>query len=384
MKSYPEQRRVHGKGAVIELLCLAHLPVENQSARQRVVQYFPYFRSRGINPTFWPSVPSELHAIKNTYGPVNTARKAALLTRALLRRLLVELPRFDRFDTLLVHREVFPFFTPIFEQIARKMNPRFILDFDDAIYVEPTHYRDWRSVLRRPANFSRVVAGAAHVVAGNAVLADYARQYNERVTIIPTALDPDLYPAKRQFDSEPVVVGWTGAWATAPSLRILDRVFQRLAKTERFRLKIIGNENIHELRFPGVDVYRRLWNLRTMTEDLSEFDIGVMPLQESPWELGKCGGKLLQYMALGIPAVASPVGANKSLVSDGEDGFLATDEQQWEEKLRALIRDAALRKRMGQKARQTMESRYSIKVTGPRLADIVEEVVGGMPPGKRT
>jgi glycosyltransferase involved in cell wall biosynthesis len=353
---------------------MAHLPVENQSARQRLVRYFPYFRSQGIEATFWPSVPSALHAIKNTYGPGNTLKKALLLSAALLRRLLVDFPRFGHFDALFVHREVFPFFTPLFERLAQRVNPRFILDFDDAVYVEPTHYRDWRSVLRQPANFAQVVAGSAHVVAGNQVLADYAREYNDRVTVVPTALDPDFYPPKRDFDAAPVVVGWTGAWATAPSLDLLAPVFERLARTERFRLKIIGNANIYDLHFPGVEVEYCLWNLRTMIDDLRVFDVGVMPLPDTPWERGKCGGKLLQYMALGIPAVASPVGVNTQIVADGENGFLASTGNEWYECLRALIRDAALRKRIGGRARQTMEARYSIKVTGPRLRAIVEEV----------
>ncbi len=357
-----------------QVLFLAHLPVENQSARHRVTQYFTYFRSQGIEPTFWPSVPSALHAIKNTYGPINSLKKTFLLSVALLRRMLIDLPQFRRFDALFVHREVFPFLTPFFERLAQQLNPRFILDFDDAIYVEPTHYRDWRSTLRNPANFSQVVAGSAHVTAGNQVLADYARQFNNHVTIVPTALDLDSYPLKRDFDADPVVVGWIGAWATAPSLKLLVPVFERLARTERFRLKIIGGANIHDLRFPGVEVEYCLWNMRTMMDDLRALDIGVMPLPNSPWERGKCGGKLLQYMALGIPAVASPVGANNQIISDGENGFLASSHDEWADPLRALIRNATLRKQIGARARQTMETRYSIKVTGPQLKAIIEQV----------
>ncbi len=102
--------------------------------------------------------------------------------------------------------------------------------------------------------------------------------------------------------------------------------------------------------------------------------IGVMPLPNSPWERGKCGGKLLQYMALGIPAVASPVGANNQIISDGENGFLASSHDEWADRLRALIRNATLRKQIGARARQTMETRYSIKVTGPQLKAIIEQV----------
>jgi glycosyltransferase involved in cell wall biosynthesis len=358
----------------MKILFLSHLPVENQSARQRLVQYFPYFCSQGIEPTFWPSVPSALHAIKNNHGPVDALRKTLLLSIALLRRLFIDFPQFRRFDALFVHREVFPFFTPFFERLAQWINPRFILDFDDAVYVEPTHYRDWRSALRNSANFAQVVAGSAHVIAGNQVLADYARQHNNHVTIVPTALDLDFYPPKRSFDADPVVVGWTGAWATAPSLSLLAPVFERLARTERFRLKIIGNANIYDLRFPGVEVEYCLWKLGTMIDDLRSFDIGVMPLPDTPWERGKCGGKLLQYMALGIPAVASPVGANKVIITDGEDGFLASAEEKWCERLRALIRSAPLRRQVGARARQKMEARYSTRVTAPQLRAIVEQV----------
>ncbi len=361
----------------INLLCLAHLPVENQSARQRLVQYFPYLGNRGIRPTFWPSIPSRLHDIKNTYGPFNTARKATLLSKALLRRLTVELPQFGRFDALLVHREVFPFFTPFFEEIAHKLNPRFILDFDDAVYVEPTHYRDWRSVLRKPENFARVAEKAAHITAGSRVLFDYAKQYNDRVSLLPTVVDTDIYPVKKVFDRYPVVIGWIGAWATTPSLKRLTPVLSRLASTENFRLKIVGSSNIFEIKVPGVEVEYRLWSMDTMMADLADFDIGLMPLPDTPWERGKCGGKLIQYMALGIPALASPVGANTDIVTDGTDGYLPDENEEWEARLRELIRNPTTRRRVGKLARKTVEDRFSVRVTAPQMAEIIEAVVRG-------
>jgi glycosyltransferase involved in cell wall biosynthesis len=147
----------------------------------------------------------------------------------------------------------------------------------------------------------------------------------------------------------------------------------RLRERIDFELHVIGGE----LSIPGVDVRSRPWRAETEVEDLRELDVGIMPLPDDPWTRGKCGLKALQYMALGIPAVVSPVGVNTDIVRHGMNGYLATSPDEWIEGMRRLLADGALRERLGREARRTVEDRYSARGHAPRLARILHEVATG-------
>jgi glycosyltransferase involved in cell wall biosynthesis len=213
---------------------------------------------------------------------------------------------------------------------------------------------------------------ARQVMVGNRHLRDYAVQYNTEVTIIPTTIDTRRYrPELRTSRADGVpVIGWTGSYSTHQHLRRLFPALTRLAERHRFRLVVVGTE---APQIPGVEVEFRPWRSESEVQDLADLDIGVMPLPDDAWSRGKCGLKALQYMALAVPAIVSPVGVNTEIVEDGVNSIVAKTDEEWVEQLSRLIQDPLLRGRLGRAARRTVEERYSAEVFAPRVYDVFEK-----------
>jgi glycosyltransferase involved in cell wall biosynthesis len=210
-------------------------------------------------------------------------------------------------------------------------------------------------------------------MAGNQYLADYALEVNPNVTIIPTTIDTDKYlPIERDPKPETLTIGWSGSFSTVQHLDTIRDVLQELAKTEKFKLRVIGTPNY---KLPGVVTEAIQWRSETEIEDLQKIDIGLMPLPDEDWSRGKCGLKALQYMALGIPTICSPVGVNTKIINDGENGYLVSTNEQWIAKLKELIHSADLRKRLGDRGRETVVDGYSAKSQAPRVLKLFESVV---------
>jgi glycosyltransferase involved in cell wall biosynthesis len=279
-----------------------------------------------------------------------------------------------RYDAVYVLREMALLGPPLFERALARSGVPFIFDFDDAVfvpYVSPAN--GYLSYLKFPGKTRTICRLAAHVMAGNAYLADYARQVNDRVTVVPTTIDTEKYAVEEREANDPPVVGWSGSYSTAQHLDTLRGALRRLARTERFRLRVIGAPGYS---LDGVDVEAMPWRPETEVADLRRIDVGMMPLPNEPWSRGKCGLKALQYMALGIPTVCSPVGVNSEIITDGVNGHLAATEDEWVEKLSRLLRSAELRRRLGRAGRATVEERYSAEGQAPRVFQIIESVVG--------
>jgi glycosyltransferase involved in cell wall biosynthesis len=193
------------------------------------------------------------------------------------------------------------------------------------------------------------------------------------VTVIPTTIDTEKYKVPPPKDpSGPVVIGWTGSYSTVQHLDTLRGALKKLAERESFRLRVIGTPTYE---CAPVDVEAMPWRATTELEDLSAIDIGVMPLPDDRWSKGKCGLKALQFMALGIPTVCSPVGVNSYIIQDDENGFLAGTEDEWVDKLSRLIRSHELRQRLGQAGRATVEQKYSAITQTPRVYEIFKSVL---------
>jgi glycosyltransferase involved in cell wall biosynthesis len=174
------------------------------------------------------------------------------------------------------------------------------------------------------------------------------------------------------------VIGWTGSHSTVQHLDTLRGALQKLAKRDKFRLRVIGTPTY---QLPGIDVEAMKWRSDTELDDLSVIDIGVMPLPDDAWSKGKCGLKALQFMALGIPTICSPVGVNTDIIQDDQNGFIAATEDEWVEKLSRLIRSAQLRDRLGQAGRETVEQKYSAKTQAPRVFEIFKSVLSSADAG---
>jgi glycosyltransferase involved in cell wall biosynthesis len=246
-----------------------------------------------------------------------------------------------------------------------------VYDFDDAIFrsnvSDANRQLAW---LKWPQKAGAICGLSTHVIAGNEYLRQYASQFNAGVSIVPTTIDTDAYTLRQGTAlHDPPVIGWTGSLTTIKHLETITEVLKELRKSFRFRFKVFGADRF---TIPGLEIESVPWTAASEIAHLTEFDIGIMPLPDDDWSRGKCGLKALQYMALGIPVVASAVGVNSDIITDGRNGFLASSRAEWVEKLLRLLTDPALRRKFSDQGRMTIESRYSARVQAPRVLEIFE------------
>jgi glycosyltransferase involved in cell wall biosynthesis len=341
--------------------------------RYRLEQWEPLLRERGVEITYEPFEDEELHSLVYQRGQMG--KKLRLVTRGLRRRLSV-ISKARNYDLVYILREAALLGPPLFERLIHQQRVPFVFDFDDAIFVS---YRSpsngYLSYLKFASKTKTICRLASHVMVGNPYLADYARQVNDNVTVIPTTIDTEKYrvPAPKTT-SGPPVIGWTGSHSTVQHLHTLRGALKKLAEREQFRLRVIGTPTYE---CAPVDVEAMQWRAATELEDLSAIDIGVMPLPDDNWSKGKCGLKALQFMALGIPTICSPVGVNTDIIQDNENGFLAATEAEWIDKLTRLLRSAELRRCVGDAGRATVEQKYSAAIQAPRVYEVFKSVMSG-------
>lgn len=338
------------------------------STRQRFLQYRPYFEANGLTFEEHPLFDDEY--LERLY--LNGKRGARHVGSRYFRRLTWLLRRGD-FEVIWLHCELFPYLPGIFERLVRRPSRPIVFDFDDAIF----HNYDLHpnAVVRGLlSNKLRTTIAAADVtLAGNAYLAEYSRLSCSHVEVVPTVVNIDQYvPSSTKRLSEEIRIGWIGTPSTwsqfmVPMLPLLSRI----AGDRAARISAVGASGTD---VQCVDVIP--WSEETEISSIQGMDIGVMPLTDTPWARGKCGYKLIQYMACGLPVVASPVGVNAEIVDHGVNGFLASSEAEWQSALETLINDPELRLRMGQAGRKRVERDYSLQVHGPRVARLFADVAG--------
>lgn len=337
----------------MKILCLTQGPPDAPSSRYRVYQLLPHLQRLGLDCVVSPALDdAQYRRIYHDGG----SRLGALT--AIRRQRHADLQRLDEFDVVLVQKGVFPGLTAGIETRIAQHKP-LVFDFDDAIWLPRPGGHPLLRLLHREHAVQQILRHATAVIAGNQFLAAYARQFCARVTVVPSAVDTARY---RPSTGE--AVGWIGSRSTLPYLKPLAPVFRELQITPR----IITAGNPAMLGFP-VDF--RPWHIATEVAELAQIGIGLAPLPDRPWERGKCGVKILQYMAAGIPVVASPVGVQPELVADGLTGFLATTPAQWRDRLQQLRADAALRQQLGAAARERVRARYDVAVAAARVAEVL-------------
>jgi len=274
------------------------------------------------------------------------------------------------YDVLVIHCELFPYLPAFFERLLRWRRIPYVLDFDDAIFH---NYDQHGNALVRYAlghKMAAAIQGATTVLAGNEYLASYARRYNSRVEVLPTVVDLDRYGLERHAgESTAFTVGWIGSPSTAPYVLDIQPALEGFFARSPGRLVLVGSGPV---AMPGVPLEVHRWSEASEVNDLREFDVGIMPLPDTPWTRGKCGFKLIQYMATGLPVVASPVGVNSTLVDHGTNGLLATTADDWVNALGELARDPALRTEMGHAGRQKVERQYNLRCAAPRLIRVLQ------------
>ena len=346
-------------------LCLAPL---NQSPGQRfrIEQWTPQLRALGVQLEFESFMSPELSAI--LYEPGNYSRKVALIGEAMLRRVTC-MRHLKEFDLVYVQRETALVGPALFERWINLSGVPYVFDFDDAIFLPNlSEANRFFGFLKFPGKTATACRLAKHVIAGNDYLGEYARRFNRQVTVVPTTIDTAKYqpPCPHWETPKPRLV-WTGSPTTLRYLESLAGALLRLRQHHDFTLRVIG---AHRVSLPGIDVEVMPWQAETEALDLHGAWAGLMPAPDDVWARGKCACKALQYMAVEVPAVCSPVGVNARLIRDGENGILASSEDEWVDKLSMLMGSAELRRRLGQAGRKTIEAWYSADVQAPRVYQI--------------
>lgn len=350
-----------------KVLFLTKYARNGASSRYRTFQYLPWFKQAGIQCHVMPLFDEAylIHRYESGRGHVGD------VLRAFLHR-LAALAAARRYDLVVIEYELLPYFPALPERLLDWLGVPYVVDYDDALFHQYDQHSKWwvRRLLGK--KIARVMRGARLVTAGNAYLADYARRAGaERIEIIPTVIDLQRYPraSAARPPNEIFTIGWIGSPSTSNYLRAVAPALAEACAGRKARVRLIGSGPVD---LPGVPVDVLPWNENTEVDMLHQFDVGIMPLPDEPWARGKCGFKLIQYMACGLPVVASPVGVNAEIVEHGVNGFLADTRDQWVESLKTLLLDSELRQRMGQASRQKVEERYSLQVTGPRLAELLK------------
>jgi glycosyltransferase involved in cell wall biosynthesis len=274
-----------------------------------------------------------------------------------------------------IYREAYPIGPPLIERSLARRGLPIVYDFDDAVFLPNTSEANQAiGSLKNPGKIAEILKLSTHVIAGNSYLAEYAARYADEVTVVPTCVDTASWrprAAPRSQDA-PLVVGWIGTPTTTPYLLALRDVFVEVARTHDFVLRVSGS--VGPIEIPGVRVENVPWTLASEVELFNTCDIGVYPLPDDEWTRGKCGFKAIQFMACGVPVIASPVGVNREIVTDGGDGLLAAAPAEWAASLRGLLDDGAKRAALGAAGRRTIERSYSLAANAPRLVSVFQRV----------
>jgi glycosyltransferase involved in cell wall biosynthesis len=344
----------------MRVLVLAPYPLGRApSQRFRWEQYIEPLRARGI--ALEPSSFLDQRGMDVVHAHGAWPAKVAATLAGAVRRLRDTMAA-RRYDLVLVHRESFPVGGAWVERIISSLGVPYAFDFDDAIYLPAASEANRRlSRLKSAGKTVSVVRNASLVLAGNEHLAEWAGAHTPHVVIVPTTIDTATYRPTRLGGETPLCVGWSGSITTIEHLRLLEPVLRDLQRERSIRIRVIGDASY---TVDGAAVEAVAWKAVSELDDLGAIDIGVMPLPDDEWSRGKCGLKALQYMALGIPTVMSPVGVNREIARDGA-ALLAATPSEWAAALRALIDDESLRARLRTTGRDRVEHEYSVQVTLP-------------------
>lgn len=360
------------------LFVAAHRPDRSPSQRFRFEQYLSFLKENGFDYDF-----SWLISEKDDsrfYSPGNLRTKVMILLRSWWKR-KKDAWRASDYDIVFVQREAFMTGSTRFEKKFTKSGAKLVFDFDDAIWNLDTSDANKKfEWLKNPGKTAEIISMSHLVIAGNQYLANYAKRHNKNVVIIPTTIDTNEY--RRDGDlsdrAEPrvdkaICIGWSGSLTTIKHFEFAVPFLREIKKKygDRVSIKVIGDSTYlnEELGVRGI-----AWKKEDEVIELSSFDIGIMPLPDDEWAKGKCGLKGLQYMALGIPTIMSPVGVNTEIIRDGENGMLASTTEEWVSKLDQLISSAELRRSIGTAAIKSVKDSYSVEVWRTKYVELLSKL----------
>ena len=347
---------------------------ENVAPGQRLKyeQYFSHWRENGYDIDVSPFFSNRMQSILYIKGRI--PEKMYWVAWGYLRRLFTAFT-LKRYDLVYVFLWVTPFGYPLYERIYAALNPNLVYDIDDAIFIKA------KSLVNRSMDFLRgmnkpfyLMRTAKHVIACTPYLTDTARLYNKKVTDISSTINTETYQPVNHYNNEhKLVLGWSGSHSTSPFLYLLTEVLNEVQKLMPFKLLVMGEA---DFKMEGIEDLEAIpWTPEGEVPTLQRFDIGLYPLPlDSDWVLGKSGLKALQYMAVGVPVVATAIGANYRIMEHGKSGMLVKTKEEWVAAIITLAQNPALRKQMGLEGCKNVEANYSIHANAPSYLSILNEV----------
>ncbi len=360
----------------MKVLALASYPVEAAATRYRLEQFVAPLAERGISLTVHPFLDSML--FEQLYRREKLTGTAIRLAASALLR-FKEVWSARRADVVLIQREAMMFGPPLIEWLVTRVSKcPMVLDLDDATYVSYTSptYGTLGQKLKWFSKTDDLIAWSSIVTCGNRSIADYVTSKGADARVIPTVVDTDLFqPAERRKEG-PLVLGWVGTHSTFPYLEAIFPTLQRLAGQHEIKLKIVGSGR-KGVNLAGVNVENLEWSLEREIADFQSFDIGLYPidahLYSTKWAAGKSGFKAIQYMAVGIPYVATPVGAVAEIGTAGVTHLHAVSNEEWFEALESLVVNREQREKMGVAGRRHVCECYSLAAQAKKLAEAIRE-----------
>lgn len=351
-----------------KILLLTRYNERGASSRLRFFQYIPYLENNNFLVT--PSTFFDEKYIKSFH--TNNKRPIFTIIKSYIKRFLIFLTIY-KYDLIWIEKEIFPFFPAWFEKILRLIRKPYVVDYDDAIFHDYDLSKNYlvKKLLGNKINL--VMKYANCVIVGNEYLASYAKSAGAKsIKIVPTVLDPWRYNINKKKDlNKPLIIGWIGSRSTQKYLVSIYDALVTVCNSHRARLLLVGatSEIVTELPDMKIDIVP--WSEDNEANLIQQMDIGIMPLIDGPWEKGKCGYKLIQYMACSVPVIASPVGINVDIVQKSDAGLLADNITTWQNSLIQLLDSPEDRLKYGLAGKKAVEILYSSKIQAPVMKNIL-------------
>ncbi|MBN1397043.1 MAG: glycosyltransferase family 4 protein [Bacteroidetes bacterium] len=351
-----------------KILLLTRYSNLGASSRYRCYQYLPYLRNIDWEITISPLLNDEY--VKSLYSGEHFSF-VSIIKSYLMR--IKQYMQQNQYDLLWIQQEVFPWVPYVLESILMKSSIPYVVDYDDATFHRYDRHSSLLVKYVLGQKIDQVMHRASLVIAGNKYIADRAQKArSKRIEIIPTVVDLNRYQRVDELPRTDIfTIGWIGSPSTVQYLKDIHSSLRAFCQNKRVKVAVIGADN---LKMDGVPIECKPWSEETEVEEIQKFNVGIMPLKDTPWEHGKCGFKLIQYMACARAAIGTPVGVNEEIITHGVDGFYARTPEEWINSLTILMNNKALCQQMGKMGRKKVEDKYCIQKTAPVLAKLLTEL----------
>lgn len=351
------------------ILILTKYNLKGASSRYRILQYIDFLNENNYLTAVSPFITDRM--LERKYKKKKYNKFSIFLSLIIRVKAIVYDSR--NYDVVFVQKELLPWAPLVIEKILLSlMKTPFICDFDDSEFLK---YNNTNSVIKNilfEGKLQYLVSKSKKAIFGNTFLKEKMAFNKSDSFIIPTGIDVSMYSRKKENRKDTLIIGWIGSPSTQHYLKFLIPVFEKLEKEYQIEIRTIGANNLLE---ESSMINEIEWKIDTYIEELNKFDIGIMPLTDSQWEKGKCSFKLIQYMGCSIPVVASPVGMNNDVVENGENGFFASNLNEWYDALSILINNKEMRISMGEEGYKKAMRNYDLSVTGKTILEIINSAI---------